>query len=226
MDKLIQYTIVFFSWYIMYTYRRYNFVGKKLHRRLVQLGGEALLPLALADDQHDLGWVCPYIINSIYIYDYFRADAMITPWLKQLWDVLMKLCPLPDGVSIISDSVLYPLLRTDINAVVRVFAWHAFTQRRWGCACICTRACVPIEYPTNLVLRVLLWNAVTWSLFCWHVCITWQDTCRAELFFFSCLNFLTDSLAYPPKSKSQSSHPPLFSIKTHLLLVRPNPPHR
>ena len=34
---------------------RYNYVGKKLYHRLVQLGGDALLPLALADDQHDLG---------------------------------------------------------------------------------------------------------------------------------------------------------------------------
>ena len=34
---------------------RYNFVAKKLHRRLLQLGGTPLLPLALADDQHDLG---------------------------------------------------------------------------------------------------------------------------------------------------------------------------
>ena len=32
-------------------------MGKKLHRRLLQLGGVALLPLALGDDQHDLGWV-------------------------------------------------------------------------------------------------------------------------------------------------------------------------
>ena len=36
-------------------YFRYNFVGKRLHRRLAQLGAKPLLPLALADDQHDLG---------------------------------------------------------------------------------------------------------------------------------------------------------------------------
>ncbi len=34
---------------------RFNFVGKKLHKRLVQLGGTALQDVGLADDQHDLG---------------------------------------------------------------------------------------------------------------------------------------------------------------------------
>ena len=35
--------------------RRFNFVAKKLHRRLLQLGGSALLPVCLGDDQHELG---------------------------------------------------------------------------------------------------------------------------------------------------------------------------
>ena len=34
---------------------RFNFVAKKLHRRLLQLGGSALLPMCLGDDQHELG---------------------------------------------------------------------------------------------------------------------------------------------------------------------------
>ena len=34
---------------------RFNFVGKKLYRRLLQLGAAPLLDLGLADDQHDLG---------------------------------------------------------------------------------------------------------------------------------------------------------------------------
>lgn len=36
---------------------RFNFVAKKLSKRLLQLGANALLPVGLADDQHDLGWV-------------------------------------------------------------------------------------------------------------------------------------------------------------------------
>lgn len=35
--------------------RRFNFVAKKLHKRLLQLGASVLLPVGLADDQHDLG---------------------------------------------------------------------------------------------------------------------------------------------------------------------------
>ena len=35
-------------------------------------------------------------------------DAAIEPWLKQLWDKLLSLYPIPVGQSLISDSVLYP----------------------------------------------------------------------------------------------------------------------
>lgn len=34
---------------------RFNFVAKKLHKRLLQLGASLLLPVGLADDQHELG---------------------------------------------------------------------------------------------------------------------------------------------------------------------------
>uniref|UniRef100_A0A2K5L3T6 NADPH-dependent diflavin oxidoreductase 1 n=1 Tax=Cercocebus atys TaxID=9531 RepID=A0A2K5L3T6_CERAT len=37
------------------SYTKFNFVAKKLHRRLLQLGGSALLPVCLGDDQHELG---------------------------------------------------------------------------------------------------------------------------------------------------------------------------
>lgn len=72
---------------------RFNYVAKKLYRRLVQLGGTPLLPLSLGDDQHDLG-----------------PDATIDPWLDRLWSELMVLYPLPPGVDTIPSSVLYPLL--------------------------------------------------------------------------------------------------------------------
>lgn len=34
---------------------RFNFIAKKLHKRLLMLAATALVPLGLADDQHDLG---------------------------------------------------------------------------------------------------------------------------------------------------------------------------
>uniref|UniRef100_A0A3Q4G9W5 NADPH-dependent diflavin oxidoreductase 1 n=1 Tax=Neolamprologus brichardi TaxID=32507 RepID=A0A3Q4G9W5_NEOBR len=37
------------------SYPKFNFVAKKLHKRLLQLGACVLLPVGLADDQHDLG---------------------------------------------------------------------------------------------------------------------------------------------------------------------------
>ncbi|XP_036973433.1 NADPH-dependent diflavin oxidoreductase 1 [Acanthopagrus latus] len=60
------------------SYPKFNFVAKKLHKRLVQLGASTLLPVGLADDQHDLG-----------------SDAVIDPWLTSLWAKLFALYPSP-----------------------------------------------------------------------------------------------------------------------------------
>ncbi|KAM9840892.1 NADPH-dependent diflavin oxidoreductase 1 [Aulostomus maculatus] len=58
------------------SYPKFNFVAKKLHKRLVQLGTSMLLPVGLADDQHDLG-----------------ADAVIDQWLTVFWDRMLALYP-------------------------------------------------------------------------------------------------------------------------------------
>ena len=57
-------------------------MGKKLYRRLLQLGGRPLAPLALGDDQHDLG-----------------PDAEVDPWIKTFWIKALEEFPLPNGVS-------------------------------------------------------------------------------------------------------------------------------
>ncbi|CAD5119715.1 DgyrCDS8305 [Dimorphilus gyrociliatus] len=53
------------------SYEQYNFVAKKLHKRLLMLGGNALVNVCLGDDQHDLG-----------------SDAAVEPWLLQFWETL------------------------------------------------------------------------------------------------------------------------------------------
>ena len=87
------------------SYLKFNFIAKKLHKRLTQLAGSALLPVALADDQHELG-----------------AEAVIDPWLRSLFDKLMALFPLPAGLQIIPKDVLLPpkytLKSCDMNNVV------------------------------------------------------------------------------------------------------------
>lgn len=64
------------------SYVKYNFVAKRLNKRLNQLGGQELIPLGLGDDQHDLG------------YDY-AAD----PWINLLFSKLQQIYPLPSGIS-------------------------------------------------------------------------------------------------------------------------------
>ncbi|XP_058014928.1 NADPH-dependent diflavin oxidoreductase 1 isoform X5 [Ahaetulla prasina] len=73
------------------SYPKFNFIAKKLHRRLLQLGGSPLVPAALGDDQHDLG-----------------PDAVIDPWLLSLWEKILALWPLPSGLHVISPDILLP----------------------------------------------------------------------------------------------------------------------
>lgn len=60
------------------SYQKFNFVAKKLHKRLIQLGGKAILNVALCDDQHDLG-----------------IGAVLSPWLEEFW----RKYPLPSNLS-------------------------------------------------------------------------------------------------------------------------------
>ncbi|XP_047379874.1 NADPH-dependent diflavin oxidoreductase 1 isoform X3 [Sciurus carolinensis] len=70
---------------------RFNFVAKKLHRRLLQLGGSALMPMCLGDDQHELG-----------------PDATIDPWLGDLWEKVLRLYPVPLDLPVIPPGVPLP----------------------------------------------------------------------------------------------------------------------
>ncbi|CAG9794683.1 unnamed protein product [Diatraea saccharalis] len=58
------------------SYAKFNFVGKKLHKRLMQLGATPLLDIGLCDYQHDLG-----------------HDAVLTPWLKNFFTILQTYYP-------------------------------------------------------------------------------------------------------------------------------------
>ncbi|XP_073334568.1 NADPH-dependent diflavin oxidoreductase 1 [Pagrus major] len=74
------------------SYPKFNFVAKKLHKRLMQLGASTLLPVGLADDQHDLG-----------------SDAVIDPWLTSLWGKVFALYPsLADVIPLREDEALPP----------------------------------------------------------------------------------------------------------------------
>ncbi|XP_078282214.1 NADPH-dependent diflavin oxidoreductase 1 [Rhinoraja longicauda] len=73
------------------SYPKFNFIAKKLSKRLAQLGCKSLLPLGLADDQHDLG-----------------PDAVIDPWLKDFWVLALRIYPLPSGLAVLGDDVILP----------------------------------------------------------------------------------------------------------------------
>ncbi|KAF5296664.1 hypothetical protein FQR65_LT10204 [Abscondita terminalis] len=63
------------------SYVRFNFAAKRLSKRLTQLGANVLLPIGLADDQHDLGY-----------------DGVVDPWIDSLYNQLLALYPLQIGI--------------------------------------------------------------------------------------------------------------------------------
>lgn len=73
------------------SYAKFNFVAKKLHRRLLQLGGSALLPVCLGDDQHELG-----------------PDATIDPWLRDLWEKVLGPHAVPLDLGVTAPAVPWP----------------------------------------------------------------------------------------------------------------------
>nr|XP_048327531.1 NADPH-dependent diflavin oxidoreductase 1 isoform X2 [Ziziphus jujuba var. spinosa] len=63
-------------------YQKFNFVAKKLDRRLSDLGATAIVERALGDDQHPSGY-----------------EAALDPWMTSLWNMLNKVNPnlFPNG---------------------------------------------------------------------------------------------------------------------------------
>lgn len=68
-------------------YEKFNFVAKRLNKRLQQLGANILIPVGLCDDQHDLG-----------------PSAVYIGWLDNLWTELLALAPLPSGLKPLADT--------------------------------------------------------------------------------------------------------------------------
>lgn len=79
------------------SYEKYNFVAKRLNKRLQQLGGNILIPIGLCDDQHDLG-----------------ASGVYEKWLNSLWEKLSRFVPLPNGI-------------IPLNETPREFRWNIKT---------------------------------------------------------------------------------------------------
>lgn len=77
------------------SYQKFNFVAKRLHKRLIQLGANPVLPAGLCDDQHDLG-----------------LGAVLFPWMDNFWKGILDLKPLPVGLN-------------PLNKTPRITRWQA-----------------------------------------------------------------------------------------------------
>ncbi|KAK3088044.1 hypothetical protein FSP39_013874 [Pinctada imbricata] len=73
------------------SYLKFNFIAKKIDKRLQQLGAKQLESVGLADDQHEIG-----------------ADAVIYPWLESLWRKILDIHPLPPDLPIIPQLTILP----------------------------------------------------------------------------------------------------------------------
>lgn len=115
------------------SYAKFNYAAKKLYRRLLQLGGKPLLHLGLADDQHDLG-----------------ADAVVDPWILDLWSKLSDLYPLPEGVIPLDKGNLFP------PRYVVYERRHFIAYRRSFFL-----KCLPTYDPVFHILWEILWSGLT-----------------------------------------------------------------
>ncbi|CAI9110692.1 OLC1v1010760C1 [Oldenlandia corymbosa var. corymbosa] len=68
------------------SYQKYNFVAKKLDKRLLDLGARALVERGLGDDQHPSGY-----------------EGALDPWMSNLWNALYQKAPIlfPNGPNLV-----------------------------------------------------------------------------------------------------------------------------
>lgn len=66
-------------------------MGKKLYKRLLQLGAQPIVERGDGNDQ-----------------DFLGVDQALDPWLQSLWVNLMDLFPLAHGLTVLPDSTLPP----------------------------------------------------------------------------------------------------------------------
>lgn len=66
------------------SFPKFNWVGKRLSKRLVQLGAREVIPIGLCDDQHDMG------IAAVYI-----------PFIRDMFERLLVLYPMSNEQSMI-----------------------------------------------------------------------------------------------------------------------------
>ncbi|XP_076883478.1 NADPH-dependent diflavin oxidoreductase 1-like [Bidens hawaiensis] len=71
-------------------YQKYNFVAKKLDKRLTDLGGTSIIEKGLGDDQHPSGY-----------------EGALDPWMSSLWTILYTQNPLlfPKGINISGSDI-------------------------------------------------------------------------------------------------------------------------
>lgn len=72
-------------------YQKYNFVAKKLDKRVSDLGARMIIERGLGDDQHPSGY-----------------EGALDPWMSSLWKALYQLNPkmFPEGVDLVPDMKL------------------------------------------------------------------------------------------------------------------------
>ncbi|CAD6193871.1 unnamed protein product [Caenorhabditis auriculariae] len=73
------------------SYQKYNFAGKKIYRRLLQLGAQMMAPLGLADDQHEIG-----------------IDGALIPWKQTVWQELYKSCSFKEMLEEADTNIVIP----------------------------------------------------------------------------------------------------------------------
>ncbi|KAK6532700.1 NAPDH-dependent diflavin reductase [Arthrobotrys megalospora] len=94
------------------TYPKFNWAIKKLHKRLLQLGGSEFYIRGEGDEQHEEG-----------------IDGTLIPWVEGLSSKLLELFPLPDGMDPIpSHQLLPPKFTVEVDSTQPVYTDEGYTS--------------------------------------------------------------------------------------------------
>ncbi|XP_024026130.1 NADPH-dependent diflavin oxidoreductase 1 isoform X1 [Morus notabilis] len=110
-------------------YQKYNFVAKKLDRRLSDLGAVAIVERGLGDDQHPSGY-----------------EAALDPWMTSLWDMLNKINPKffsngPDYIIPSKQSIGQPKFHITYHVMAK-------TNSQFSCNLVSDLKCTEMQIAT------------------------------------------------------------------------------
>ena len=92
------------------SYPKYNWVGRKLFRRLTALGAHPVVEKGEGDDQNEFGYALDslVVLARVLIEVRNRIESTFPTWLEKLFESIDPLFPTAPGFTVLSPDTLSP----------------------------------------------------------------------------------------------------------------------